>query len=340
MPQPQRMNGVDRSAIREPDVSVVLPTYNRAASVVQALDTVLAQHTDRCYEVIVVDNNSGDDTRARIERLIASGASHVRYVLEDRQGVSSARNAGIAAARAPIVAFLDDDIRVEPQWIETISRVFAARPDIDCLGGKVLPLWEGTPPPWLTREHWAPVALLDFGDTPQTLNARNRRCLLSANLACRRELFGRVGCFRPELQRVKDGIGSMEDCEWLLRFWDAGGEALYVPELLTWTEVPASRMTRAYHRRWHTGHGHYFALLNDPDFERSGKPRLFGVPAHAYRTALLDCGQWLACMLRRDTADAFTYETRLRFFTSYFRTRRAAPRRGETFGSQPVSSAP
>jgi glycosyltransferase involved in cell wall biosynthesis len=332
------MNPADRSPIREPDVSVVLPTYNRAASILEALGSVLSQNTDRCYEVIVVDNNSSDDTRARIERVIASGASHVRYVFEDRQGVSSARNAGIAAARAPIIAFLDDDIRVEPDWIETIWRVFAAHPDIDCLGGKVLPLWEGTPPAWLTCEHWAPVALLDFGDAPQTLSASNRRCLLSANLACRRELFDRVGCFRPELQRVKDGIGSMEDGEWLLRLWAAGDEALYVPELRAWTEVPASRTTRAYHRRWHTGHGHYFALLNDPEFERSSKPRLFGVPAHAYRAAVLDCGRWFIRMLRGDTAGAFIHETRLRFFTSYFRTRRSAARSGATFGSQPVSS--
>jgi glycosyltransferase involved in cell wall biosynthesis len=333
------MNAADRSAIGAPDVSVVLPTYNRATSVLQALDTVLAQRTRHRYEVIVVDNNSTDDTRARIERVISDGAASVRYVFEGRQGVSSARNAGIRAASAPIIAFLDDDIRLEPDWIDTIGRVFAARPEIDCIGGKVLPLWEGPAPPWLTREHWAPVALLDFGDTPQILNARNRRCLLSANLACRRELFGRVGCFQPELQRVKDSIGSMEDYEWLLRVWDVGGDALYVPELRAWTEVPASRMTRAYHRRWHSGHGHYFALVNDPDFEASTKTRLFGVPAHAYRAALLDCGQWISRMLRRDTAGAFTCEMRLRFFRSYFRTRRASSRSGKSFGSQPISSA-
>jgi glycosyltransferase involved in cell wall biosynthesis len=338
MPEAQRMNVAEHSMIAEPDVSVVLPTYNRATSVLQALDSVLTQRTGHRYEVIVVDNNSTDDTRDRIDRVIAAGAGGVRYIVEGRQGVSNARNAGIAAARAPIVAFLDDDIRVESDWIETICRVFAAHPGIHCIGGKVLPLWEVAPPAWLSREHWAPVALLDFGDAPQILNARNRRCLLSANLACRRELFARVGCFRPELQRVKDSIGSMEDYEWLLRFWDADGEALYVPELRAWTEVPASRMTHAYHRRWHSGHGHYFALLNDPDFEVSTKPRVFGVPAHAYRAALVDCGQWLGRMLRGDSPGAFTSETRLRFFRSYLRTRRAASR-SKALGSQPASSA-
>jgi glycosyltransferase involved in cell wall biosynthesis len=336
----QCMNVADNSTIGEPDVSVVLPTYNRATSVLQALGSVLAQRTHHRYEVIVVDNNSTDDTREQIARVIADGASCVRYVFEGRQGVSNARNTGIAEARAPIIAFLDDDIRLEPDWIDTIGRVFAARPDVDCIGGKVLPLWDGTPPAWLTHEHWAPLALLDFGDAPQTLSARNRRCLLSANLACRRELFTRVGRFRPELQRVKDSIGSMEDYEWLLRLWDADGEALYVPDLRAWTEVPASRMTAAYHRRWHSGHGHYYALLHDPDFEASTKIKVFGVPAHAYRAALQDCGRWLSRIVRGDTAGAFTSEMRLRFFRSYFRTRRTTTRGAKSLASQPVSPAP
>ena len=339
MPQPQRMSVANDSTIGEPDVSVVLPTYNRATSVVQALASVLAQRTSHRYEVIVVDNNSTDDTRAQIAAVIANSASRVRYVFEERQGVSNARNAGIAVARAPIIAFLDDDIRVEADWIDTICRIFATRPDLDCIGGKILPLWDGTPPAWLTGEHWAPLALLDFGDAPLTLNARNRRCLLSANLACRRELFPRIGHFRPELQRVKDNIGSMEDHEWLLRLWNADGEALYVPELRAWTEVPASRMTGAYHRRWHSGHGHYFALLHDPDFEASEKIKVFGVPAHAYRAALADCRRWLSRIVRGDTAGAFLSETRLRFFWSYFRTRRATSRGGKSFDSQPVSPA-
>ena len=332
------MSVANDSTIGAPDVSVVLPTYNRAPLLLQALRSVLAQTTVRRYEVIVVDNNSTDHTKAQIMSVIADGASRVRYVLESEQGVSNARNAGIAEARAAIIAFLDDDIRVAPDWIDTIYRVFATRPDIDCIGGKILPLWDGKPPAWLTREHWAPLALLDFGDAPQTLNAGNRRCLLSANFACRRELFTRVGRYRPELQRVKDSIGSMEDHEWLLRLWDCGGQALYVPEMRAWTDVPASRMTGAYHRRWHSGHGRYFALLHDPEFEASTKIRVFGVPAHAYRAALADCWRWVSRIVRGDTAGAFTCETRLRFFWSYFRTRRRATS-GKSFDSQPVSPA-
>lgn len=335
------MNTDARPPVAQPHVSVVLPTYNRAASLRRAVDSLLTQQAPALrFEVIVVDNNSDEHTKAELERAMAEWPPEVRYLAEPTQGVSCARNAGIAAARAPVVAFLDDDCRVAPDWIATICRVLDEHPQVDCVGGKVLPDWDGTPPAWLTRHHWAPVALLDFGEARQSINAGNRLCLLTANLACRREVFDRVGRFRTELQRVRGSIGSMEDYEWLLRFWEAGREALYVPELRAWTEVPASRMTRAYHRRWHDGHGHYFALVNDPEFESSRTGRVFGVPAHAYRAAALDGWRWVTQWLRGDRSGAFLFETRLRFFRSYLRTRRLTVRAGRRDSQGPLPLPP
>jgi glycosyltransferase involved in cell wall biosynthesis len=306
------------------NVSVVLPTYNRKASLRRALDSVLAQKTHSRYDVIVVDNNSTDGTREEVEAVAAAAPVRVRYLLQERQGVSHARNAGIdAAADAAIVAFVDDDVRVQPDWLEAIVRAFEAHPEVDCIGGKVLPDWEESPPAWLTRDHWAPVALLDMGAAIRAIDADHRYCLLTANMACRRETFERIGGFRPDLQRVKGSIGSLEDHEWMVRFWTAGGRGLYIPELSAVTEVPRARLTKGYHRRWHTGHGHYFALMREPDFESSTRGRLLDVPAHAYRSAIGDALGWAGRLLRLDTAGAFLLETRLRFFASYFRTRSA-----------------
>jgi len=314
------MNTAPRPTDGIPDISIVLPTYNRAPHLRRTLASVVGQRTTTArWEVIVVDNNSTDGTRAEVEHAIAEGWP-VRYLLERNQGVSYVRNAGVRAARAPIIAFVDDDVCVDAGWIETIWSSFEQHPDIDCIGGKVAPSWEGVPPSWLTRDHWAPVALLDFGDAAQILDSDNRLCLLTANLACRREVFVRVGLFGTELQRVRDGIGSMEDHEWLLRFWAAGCRALYIPELRASTDVPQRRMTRDYHRRWHAGHGHYFALVRDPEFEASRR-RLLDVPTHAYRTAIGDAARWLGRLCRGDMAGAFLFETRLRFLAGYFRTR-------------------
>ena len=305
------------------DISVILSTYNRSMILPLALDSVMHQAPGNVsWEVIAVDNNSSDETKAVVESFVG-GHANLHYVFEGRQGVSYARNAGIAKARAPIIAFFDDDVCVSPGWVAAIKQAFDEHPEADCVGGSVLPRWEHEPPSWLTREHWAPLALQDYGDQAISVNRNNPLCLLSANFAFRREVFDRIGVFEPELQRVKEGIGSMEDLELLTRFWRAGGNALYMPSLTVTANVPAERLTKRYHRKWHTGHGHFYAMLRCEEIERSRAGRLFDVPAHLYKQAMKDALKWLKHQLPGRRDDAFTYETRLRFFAGFFRKRRA-----------------
>src|SRR6516162_11213107 len=95
----------------ECDVSVIICTYNRQHLLKAALKSILSQQADGLrYEVVVVDNNSTDDTRQVIETFMGRGATNLRYLFEGRQGLSYARNAGVAVSRSPIVAFTDDDV--------------------------------------------------------------------------------------------------------------------------------------------------------------------------------------------------------------------------------------
>jgi glucosyl-dolichyl phosphate glucuronosyltransferase len=304
-------------------VSVVISTYNRCDLLPGALESVLAQETDAVsYEVIVVDNNSTDRTRQVVESVIARGHRNVRYLFEGRQGLSYARNGGIAAARAPIIAFTDDDVRVANDWIFTIKRAFDEHPEVDYVGGRVLPRWEREPPAWLTPDHWSPVGLSDSGDAPLYMNAQMPLCLVGANLAFRRDVFERIGLFRPDVQRVKDEIGSTEDHELQLRVWQAQRQGLYVPDLVVTAEVEARRTTKRYHRRWHTGHGHFYAVMRLEEME-GATVRLFDAPGHLYRQAMADALRWFAHRLRGDHEAAFEAETRLRFIAGFLRKRRA-----------------
>jgi hypothetical protein len=166
------------------------------------------------------------------------------------------------------------------------------------------------------------MALTDFGDAPMYVNAEVQYCLIGANLAFRREVFERFGLFEPEFQRVKDGIGSTEDHELQLRLWNAQRQGLYVPELVVTAEVEPRRMTKEYHRRWHTGHGYFYAAMRVPELEVA-TVRLFGVAGHLYRHAVEESFRWLTCQLRGDREAAFHCENRLRFFAGYWRKRRA-----------------
>jgi len=307
---------------QERGVSIVLPTYNRASELRRAVESALLQTAaPESYELIVVDNNSPDDTRGVVERLMAEYSREIRYVREAQQGVSYARNAGIAVATAPILAFFDDDVCVAPNWVETILQAFAESRALDCLGGRVLPEWVAPPPSWLTPAHWAPLALQDFGDEPIVISSENARGLISANLACRRSVFERVGGFSPSFQRVKDGIGSLEDDEWMRRFWKAGGRAMYLPDLVAYTAVPSDRLTRAYHRRWHSGHGRFYARLHAEEMERSSLGTFLGVPAHLYRALATGAVAWIVAASRGHRDQAFAHEVKLRFIRGFLRQR-------------------
>jgi hypothetical protein len=308
-------------------ISVVISTYNRSAVLPQALDSILDQDAIDCpYEVILVDNNSNDETREVIESYLERGVSELRYVFEERQGVSYGRNAGIAIARAPIIAFFDDDIIVPRDWLGTIKAIMDNRPEVDFIGGKVLPQWTAPPPSWLTQANWSPLGLVDYGPEPLFVSAEHQLCLVGANLALRRTLFESVGLFAPDLQRVKDSIGSMEDHELLIRSWRAGKRGLYAPDLIVQTVVPEIRQTRRYHRRWHREHGAFCAMIRTlEDTETVGRDAVdrtetaafCGVPACLYRELIEASGRWMFSWFRRHPDLSFMHESKVRFLASY-----------------------
>ena len=313
-----QINVLGKSSGMQIDVSVILSTYNRCSQLGPALEALLAQSTASFnYEILVVDNNSSDGTRELVQSLIARNPENLRYLFEAKQGLSYGRNAGISTSHAPIIAFTDDDVRVSPDWVAQIKREFDAYPNIDFLGGKVLPRWVSPPAPWLTREHWAPLALLDYGDQSFYVDAAKRLCLIGANFAFRRRVFDELGMFKTDFQRVKDGIGSLEDHEMLLRLWHANRKGLYFPHIIVTAEIESERLQKSYHRRWHAGHGRFYAALRDEEIERSDIGRICGVPAHFYRQALHAGLGWIASSLGNRPDEAFSQELRLRYFVGF-----------------------
>jgi len=309
------------------DVSVVLCTYNRCDLLAGAIASLLDQDTDDvAYEVLVVDNNSTDRTRELVESFVDGDHAPVRYLFEPQQGLSFARNAGIHAARGSIVAFTDDDVRVSRTWVRDVKRAFDVNPDVDCVGGKVLPRWHRTPPRWLTPRNWSPLALVDHGDAYFRTNLDRRVCLVGANLAVRRDAFDDVGLFAAEFQRVADNVGTTEDGEFQERLWRAGREGLYDPAVVVTADVQDERMTRAYHRRWHREHGRYIAMMRLGHWEKPG-PRLSGVPLALYAWGLKS----IVDLVRdgpRGPAERFELELKLWFLSGYAAQRRAEPKSG------------
>jgi GT2 family glycosyltransferase len=303
-----------------PCVSVVLCTYNRAAVLGEALNALARQTAaPASYEVIVVDNNSTDET-AVVAARCAREAPNIRYVREPRQGLPIARNTGVGHARAGIVAFTDDDVEVAPDWVEEITRGFDSFPTVGCLGGRVLPVWEGIErPAWVPATHYGPLALQDRGSVPFTVGSHDVRvCLIGANFAVRRDVFNQVGLFSPQFPWG-------EDREFQLRAWQAGVRGLYFPDAVATCRVPRARLTKRYQRQWHAKAGRVHArmqLLERMDaggvlVEPVRGRRVLGAPGYLVRSASRELLGWAGALTRLRRARAFQHETRLRYLAAY-----------------------
>ena len=150
------------------DATVLICTYNRANFLGEALDSLAAMRTEGrfAWEVLVVDNNSSDQTAELVRGRQAGFPVPLRYVFEPRQGRSAALNAGIAASTSPVLVVGDDDQRFADFWVDRACVPLFDRSDIDYTGGPVWPIWSTPRPPWLdlrVSELMGPLGAFDYG---------------------------------------------------------------------------------------------------------------------------------------------------------------------------------
>jgi glycosyltransferase involved in cell wall biosynthesis len=316
-----------------PDATVLIATYNRAPFLDRTLDSIrgLRVAPGRQWDVLVVDNNSTDDTAAVVERHARDFPVPLRRLAETRQGRSSALNTGIAATGAAVIAMTDDDVRVEPQWLTAACDALADQGrGIAYAGGPVRPMWETPPPRWLdlTRgDLWGTIAIQDHGPRPFVYEDA-RKVPLGANLAARRELFDTAGPFRADLGRTSGRLLlGQEVPELLMRARAAGLRGLYVPAMQVHHHIPASRLTRRYFRRWWFGKGVSRAALDrmqpvtELGLDLRRTPHVFGLPRFMYGSAARDAAGCALDALRGRAAEAFRHEMMLAFFAGYARAR-------------------
>jgi len=229
-------------------VSVIICTYNRAGSMGRVLDSfrrIVVPEGTR-WELLLVDNNSKDHTKEVINDFVAHSGVPARYLFEEKQGLSNARNRGILAAQGEIIAFTDDDVSVDPNWLANILREFE-RTDASCVGGKILPVWEKHPPGWLRGDLRAALALLDLGNDRFRLDAPT---IWGANLIVRTSMFRKYGLFDLGLGHNEGKLYGGEETKFLSRLLEGGEQVYYCPEILVHHYIPASRTRKAYFRKW------------------------------------------------------------------------------------------
>ena len=313
------------------DATILICTFNRAGLLGETLRSLAGMHVDSRlrWEVLVVDNNSSDNTRAVTERYAAGFPAPVRWLFESRQGKSHALNTGIHASAGDVIVFTDDDVQVTPDWLDAGVRPLLERTDIDYTGGPVHPLWESEPPAWINGKPgilWGPIALVDYGPEPFIFEDR-QRIAMGVNMAVRRSLINRVGGFHPDLERSGKSLMGQGQAEFFFRTRAAGVRGLYLPEMKLNHHVPASRMTRQYYRRWWYWKGVARARMqalhpiSELGVDLRKAPHIAGIPRFMWGSAVRDAIGWLAATARGHATRQAEHEMMLAYFAGYASSR-------------------
>jgi glycosyltransferase involved in cell wall biosynthesis len=312
--------------------SVVIPTYNRAHELRETLASIAKLRVSGPWEVIAVDNNSTDTTRETVLNAAKDFSVPLHYVFEPEAGRSAALNAGIKNATGQIIATTDDDVRVEPDWLEQAAAGID-REACDFVGGKVLPIWGGERPNWLANQggrHWSVIALQDHGAKPVEFGSRYAP--LGVNLAFKRETFELVGLWDTRIGRKAGTLLGQEVREWLLRARGAGLKGMYIPEMIVHHVIPRDRLNKRYFRRWFYWNGISRAILyqqsrvdmlapEETALDFSKVPHIMGVPRYLYRAVLRSAAGMVKSKLAGREAASFDHELWLCFFLGVWRQR-------------------
>jgi glycosyltransferase involved in cell wall biosynthesis len=279
------------------ELSVIICTWNRAEYLCKTLRSLqecqLPAGTN--WEIVIVDNNSTDETSAVCQQFLQQDPQRYRCFIEKRQGKSFALNTGVENATGGILAFTDDDVIVDPAWLAETLRAFEAH-QCGGIGGKIVPLWNFDKPSWFTSE--GPYKLLpaivsyDLGEHTRELNAP----ALGANLSLRKEMFEKYGMFRTDLGPTAGSEVRGEDNEFCWRLLHKGERLMYAPKAIVFHPVDRRRIDKRYFQAWYYGMGQSRPRIERPP---EAVKRYFGFPRYMLRWYVRDVLLWLTSLPRR-----------------------------------------
>ena len=234
------------------DITVILCTYNRCQILPNALSSVAASNLPESvgWEVLVVDNNSSDQTRDVVEEFCRRYPGRFRYLFEPQPGKSHALNAGIREARGDVLAFMDDDVTVDPTWLQNLT---ADLEDGEWAGAGGRVLLEGTfsSPRWLALDGPYSLGHTLFAHFDKGAYACElTEAPFGTNMAFRKEMFEKYGAFRTDMGPSPGSEIRHEDAEFGHRLLTAGERLRYEPSAVVYHPAPEHRIQKDYFLKW------------------------------------------------------------------------------------------
>lgn len=301
------------------NLDVILPTFNRQELLDRAIRSLSAATIPPGLNVsiTVVDNNSTDGTSQVVEAWKQKFAGRLKYLFEEKQGRAHALNAGIAATNADLIGIIDDDEEIDVNWYVTVEEAFRD-PALDFIGGPCLPRWEIPAPAWLPRNYPGVIGWIDGGDKVLAYGGEYEGILMGGNAVLRRKLIETVGVYCTTLGAIGKRLMLGDDQDMFERIMAVKARGFYLPNLIIYHYVPATRLTRRYYRRWCFWNGVSLGVIDRQ--RRASVVYLAGVPRWIYGRAARSLAGIGADLFRRnrESAQVFSKELTLWDLAGFF----------------------
>ncbi len=225
------------------------------------MQSITEQLANRLYEVIVVDNGSTDQTK-EVCSYFEKRITNFVYCYEDEPGQLTGRHKGTELSKAAVISFIDDDVELNPEWINSVVQLFTDHGSVSIIGGPCLPRYQSYPPSWLSY-FWQPtpfggnmclpLSLIDIGCDIQEIDPLY---VFGLNYSIRKKVLLELGGFHPDcipvhLQKYQgDGETGLS-----LRAKSHHCKALYAASVFLYHQVPQERLTTAYFEKWYYYNG-------------------------------------------------------------------------------------
>jgi len=275
-------------------LSIIIPTYNNASMLATTLSTFESIYFPEDSEMIVVDNNSKDDTASKIKSF--SARLPIKYAFEPKQGISAAKNRGIRTASGELLIFTDDDVRPCKDWLIAYMNAYDQNPGDFYWGGPIISEFEGlVPKDSLLRFAPPSVKGLDFGSSQRLLEPNE--WFVSANIAIPSNAISKIGGFDTTLgldpTSNSEIVGEESDLQRRLKAY--GYKAMYLPSASIRHVVPSRKCTLAHIAARAEATGRYLKKITP---EEQGTGTFRGVPLWRYRKC---AERWAIAMAKRFT---------------------------------------
>jgi glucosyl-dolichyl phosphate glucuronosyltransferase len=240
----------------EVKISVIICTYNREDYIGESMQSLVLQDFSRDdYEVLVVNNNSKDDTEKICRQFIDTHPGfHFYYFNESEQGSTPARNTGARHARGELLIFMDDDAVAEKEFLKNAWKFYSSNPEIKGFGGRIIPRYIPKEPAWMSKYVSSLVGNFDYAG--EVVEFAPNRYPLESNMAVTRKVFEEVNGFSRALPGVKGTLRvGGEGKDFYFRVKEKGYKIFYVPGMIVHHVVEVNKLDKEYMRRVASGIG-------------------------------------------------------------------------------------